>query len=75
MLRVGSQVLLPHRVEDAALDGLQPVTDIRQRPRRNDRQRVVQVPGLRCLVQGNAFGAAARSARIYSGIATVLVEQ
>ena len=28
VLDVGGQILLPHREEDAALDGLQPVADI-----------------------------------------------
>src|SRR5713101_5197386 len=52
MLDVGGEVLLPHRVEDAALNRLQAVADIRQRPRRNDRERVVEVARLRGLVEG-----------------------
>jgi hypothetical protein len=35
VLGVRRQVLLPHRVEDAALDRLQPVADVRQRARGN----------------------------------------
>ena len=51
VLGVGGQVLLPHRVEDAALDRLQAVAHVRQRARGDDRQRVVQVARLRRLVQ------------------------
>src|SRR5690606_25817868 len=39
MLRVGGNVLLPHRVEDAPLDGLEAVADVRQGSRGDDRQR------------------------------------
>ena len=53
VLGVGRQVLLPHRVEDAALHRLEAVADVRQRARRDDRQRVVEVPGLRRLVERN----------------------
>ncbi len=60
VLGVGGQVLLPHRVEDAALHGLEAVAHVRQRPRRDDRQRVVQVPDLRRLVQRDRFRAARR---------------
>ena len=48
---VGGQVLLPHRVEDAALHRLQPVAHVGQRARRDDRQRVVEIARLRRLVQ------------------------
>ena len=51
VLGVGRQVLLPHRVEDAALHRLEPVAHVGQRARGDDRQRVVQVPRLRRLVQ------------------------
>ena len=51
VLGVGSQVLLPHRVEDAALHRLQAVADVGQRARRDDRQRVVEVARLRRFVQ------------------------
>ena len=55
VLGVGGQVLLPHRVEDAALHRLEPVAHVRQRTRGDDRQRVVQVTGLRRLVQRHRF--------------------
>ena len=58
MLGVGGQVLLPHRVEDPPLDGLEPVTDVWKRPCRNHRQRVVEIPGLRGFVQRDVFDAA-----------------
>ena len=51
VLDVGGQVLLPHRVEDAALHRLQAVAHVGQRARRDDRQRVVEVARLRGLVQ------------------------
>ena len=60
---VGREVLLPHRVEDAALDRLQAVADIGERARGDDRQRVVQVSRLRRLVQRDAGAIAAGSAR------------
>ena len=47
VLGVGGEVLLPHRVEDAALHRLQAVADVGQRARGDDRQRVVEVAGLR----------------------------
>ena len=62
VLGVGRQPLLPHRVENAALHRLQPVAHIRQRARRDDRQRVVQVPRLRGFVQRNGRFAAAITA-------------
>ena len=55
VLGVGRQVLLPHRVEDAALHRLEPVAHVRQRARGDDREGVVQVPRLRGLVQRHAF--------------------
>ena len=51
MLGVGGQVLLPHRVEDAALHRLEPVAHVGQRARRDDRERVVEIAGLRGFVQ------------------------
>jgi hypothetical protein len=36
--------VLEHRVEDAALDGLQAVADVRERARGDDRERVVEIP-------------------------------
>jgi hypothetical protein len=55
VLGVGGHVLLPHRVEDAALDGLQPVAHVGQRARRDDREGVVEVAGLRRFVQRDMF--------------------
>jgi hypothetical protein len=55
VLRIRGQVLLPHRVEDAALNRLQPVPDVGQCARRNDRQRVIEVAGLRRFVQRDPF--------------------
>ncbi len=63
VLRVGRQVLLPHRVEDAALHRLEAVADVGQRARRDDRQRVIQVARLRRLVQRDV-GRAARSVAV-----------
>ena len=54
MLGVGGQVLLPHRVEDAALHRLEPVAHVGQRARGDDRQRVVQISRLRRFVQRDA---------------------
>jgi hypothetical protein len=60
MLRIGRQSLLPHRVQDAALDGFQSVADIGQRAGRDDRQRVVEVARLRRFMERDvADGAAA----------------
>ena len=39
VLGVGGQVLLPHRVEDAALHRLEAVAHVGQRARRDDRER------------------------------------
>jgi hypothetical protein len=59
VLGVGGEVLLPHRVQDAALYGFEAVADVGQRARRDDRQRVVQIPRLRGLVQRDAVRGAA----------------
>ena len=50
VLGVGGQVLLPHRIEDAALHRLEPVAHVGQRASRDHRQRVVQVARLGGLV-------------------------
>ena len=63
VLGVGGEPLLPHRVQDAALHGLQPVAHIGQRARRDDRQRVVQISRLRRLVQRHGALAAAVAGR------------
>ena len=62
VLGVGGEVLLPHRVEDAALHRLQPVADVGQRARRDHRQRVVQIARLRRFVQRDVGGAAGAAA-------------
>jgi hypothetical protein len=59
VLDVGGEVLLPHRVKDAALNRLETIAHIGERARRNDRQRVVQVAGLRRFVQRHRFRAVA----------------
>ena len=64
VLGVGGQVLLPHRVEDAALHRLQPVAHVGQRARGDDRERVIEVPGLRRLVQRDRFRSTDRRARV-----------
>ena len=51
VLAVGGEVLLPHRVQDPALHRLEAVADVGQGARRDHRQRVVQVPRLRGLVE------------------------
>ena len=60
MLGVGSQILLPHRVEDPALHRLESVPDVRQRSRRDDRERVVEIPALRRVVQRHHVAEPAR---------------
>jgi hypothetical protein len=62
VLRVGGEILLPHRVEDAALHRLQAVAHVGQRARRDHRQRVIQVAGLRGFVERHVVGTAAVSA-------------
>ncbi len=52
-LCVGREVLLPHREEDAALDRLEAVAHVGQGPRRDDRERVIEVALLGGLVQGD----------------------
>ena len=48
---VGSIAGVVHGVEDAAVDGLQAVPNLRQRPTHNDRHGVVNVGGLHLLVK------------------------
>jgi hypothetical protein len=62
VLAVGGQVLLPHRVEDAALDRLEAVPHVRQRARGDDRQRVVEIAGLRRLVKRHGARAVVKTA-------------
>ena len=51
VLRVREQTLAPHGVKDAPLNRLQAVPHVRQRAARDDRQRVVEVTGLRDVVE------------------------
>ena len=62
VLGVGGQVLLPHRVEDAALHRLQAVADVGQRARGDDRQRVVEIARLRRFVERDVLDAARSAA-------------
>ena len=55
VLGVRGEPRLPHRVEDAALNGLQPVAYVRQRAARDDGERVVEVTSPRQLVQRDVF--------------------
>ena len=55
VLGVASHALLPHRVQDAALHGLQAVAHVRNGSAGDDRKRVVQVAGLRDLVERCRF--------------------
>ena len=78
VLGVGGQVLLPHRVEDAALHRLQAVAHVGQRARRDDRERVVEIARLRRLVQRDVVGGSRSAAhqrracrRITSGLVAV----
>ena len=76
MLDVGREVLLPHREEDAALHGLEAVADVGQGARGDDRQRVVEIPRLRRLVEGHRVAAEAATrgpARRRRAGATVVV--
>ena len=63
MLDVGGQILLPHRVEDAALHRLEAVADVGQRARGDDRQRVVEIARLRRFVQRDGVGAVAAAGK------------
>ena len=74
---VGRQVLLPHRVQNAALNGLEAVPHIRQRTGRNDRERVVEVSSLCRFVEGDRVTVApGRGCRERVNLAgTYLVEQ
>ena len=60
VLGVGGEVLLPHREQDAALHRLEPVAHVGQGARGDDRQRVVEIPALRRVVQGHRAAAVAR---------------
>ena len=51
---VERQSLEPHGIEDAPLDGLEPVADIGQRAAGDDRERVVEVPRFGGFVQGDS---------------------
>ena len=62
MLGVGGQVLLPHRVEDAALHRLQAVAHIGQRARGDDRERVIEIARLRGFMQRDVRRAVAGAA-------------
>ena len=62
MFGVGGEILLPHRVEDAALDRLQPVAYVGKRPRGDDRERVVEIPDLRRFVERDRLRLARSSA-------------
>ncbi len=62
-LLVGREVLLPHREEDAALHGLEAVAHVGQRPRGDDRERVVEVLLLGRLMERDDLLAAAPAAR------------
>ena len=62
VLGVRREILLPHRVEDAALHRLQAVAHVRERARGDDRQCVIEVAGLRRLVQRHGFGSAGTAA-------------
>ena len=53
VLGVSRQVLLPHRVQDAALDGFEAVAHVGQRARRDDRQGIVEIARLCRFVQGD----------------------
>ena len=70
VLGVGGQVLLPHRVEDAALHRLEAVAHVGQRARRDDRQRVVQIARLRRFVERYGIAAAGAAATAAAGVAT-----
>ena len=69
VLGVGGEALLPHRVEDAPLHRLQTVADVGQRPRRDHRERVVQVTGLRRFVERDVGGAARTRRRAAEAVA------
>ena len=53
MLLVRRIALLVHRVEDAAMDGLQTVTRVRQRARHDHAHRVIEVGALHLVENGN----------------------
>ena len=75
VLRVGGEVLLPHRVENAALHRLQAVTHIGERARGDDREGVIEIPGLRRFVKRDRlWPVRATAARVDDRLA-VFVEQ
>ena len=74
VLGVGREVLLPHRVENAALHRLQAVANVGERAGGDDRQCVVEIPDLGRLVQGDTFRAASAGRRCIDDIG-VAVEQ
>lgn len=53
MLAGRGQALLVHRVQDASLDGLETISDIRQGTAGDDGQRIVEIAILCGLPQGN----------------------
>ena len=50
---VGRVALLVHRIEDAAMYGLEPVAHIRQRPRHDHAHRVIEIRTLHFVGDGN----------------------
>jgi hypothetical protein len=50
-LRVGEDAVAPHRKQDAPLNGLQTVANVRKRAARDDRQRVIEVANLGDVVE------------------------
>ena len=77
MFGVSGEVLLPHRVEDAALDRLETIADVGKRTRGDDRERVIEVASLGRLVQLHhlGIGRSSRPSCIDYSAAAVAVEQ
>ncbi len=63
---IDSEVLLPHGVQDAPLNGLEAVADVGKRARGDDRERVVEIATLRGLVEGDCVAHAAWRRRGWS---------
>ena len=76
VLGISREALLPHRVEDPPLYRLQPVADVRQRARGDDRQRVIEVAGLGGFVESDSLrvGGTVRGTSVHR-CAAVVIEQ
>ena len=68
VVAVGPEALHVHRPQDPAVHGLQAVAGVGQRPRHDDRHRVVQEGALHLLLDLDDLDAVARSSRAGAGL-------